>query len=149
MKWEALPIVAGMLLHIAVSGLPSAAAGSLSAAEYEQQWSVVIVSLLKFVQASSSADTGPLSANVLPKLDAERGNFDRAIVKLLLADPPEALLRRHLTLMPICQELATVMVLITDGLRRNDTAATQAARRWMTERLVDLSLAMQKLESGN
>jgi hypothetical protein len=136
------------MLQLLLAAAPSLAAKEISAAEYEQEWNVAMLSLVRFALLASPPDAATLSIDRLQELDAERADFDLAITKLLLSDPPMALMRRHLSLMPMCQELATAMVLVTDGVRAGDYAATEAARRWVSDRLADLFTAMRKLEVG-
>jgi hypothetical protein len=142
-----LHIVAALVLQIGVSLTPVAAvAEPITMAEHDRLWAQAIVALLKFVDAASPP-RGALTAELLPTLNAERARFNGAIVKLALAVSPEETARRQLTLAPICQEIGTAMVLITDGVRAGDVAATEAARRWLGDRLVDLRLAMWKLDN--
>jgi hypothetical protein len=143
-----LSVILAIALHIFVLRATGASAAPITIADYEEQWNAVMISLVKFVQAAAPADFGPLAGDLMLKMDVERASFDVGMVKLLVSDPPKTLARRHLTLMPICQELSTVMLLLTNSARSNDYAATEAARGWMTDQLLDLGFAMQKLESS-
>jgi len=125
------------------AALGQGAAGSTAVADYERLWYQAMWSLLKFLEASDSADTAA-PAIVLPQLTSNRASYDAALVRLMVNAPPDELVRRHLTLMPICQEISTAMLLITDGMKADDVAAAEAARRWLAERVVDLRLALRK-----
>jgi hypothetical protein len=138
---------AALALQLAVLLPHSAlAAEPITIAEHDRLWGQAIAALLRFVD-TASPESGTLSADLLPALNGDRGRFNAAVVKLALAASPAATVRRQLTLVPICQEIATAMVVLTDSIRTGDVAGADTARRWLGDRLVDLRLAMWKLDN--
>jgi hypothetical protein len=147
MKRQLLTALVATALQLTLSLTPCLAAGeTITMAEHDRLWGQAIAALLRFVD-TASPESGRPTADLLPTLNAERGRFNSAVVKLALAASPAASVPRQLTLVPICQEIGTGMVILTDNIRAGDVARTEAARQWLGELLVDLRLAMWKLDN--
>jgi|HubBroStandDraft_6_1064221.scaffolds.fasta_scaffold135506_2 hypothetical protein len=145
MTLRTLPALIIVLFQILLCS-EALAARSITATEYDDAWIDAITSLLTFASRSSPSDKAQLASDSLPGLQEAQTHFEKAIEPLLLSDPPDALLSKHLLLVPICQELAAAMTLVVEGVRTGDHAAAYAAHSWMAERLIDLSVAMKPFE---
>ena len=149
MKLLRILILAATVLPMLTLQTPRAAAAqAISVEEHDRLWGQAMAALLRFVD-TASPETGALTADLEPLLNAERMRFNSAIAKLALASSPAPTVPRQLIIVPICQEIATVMSVLTDSVRAGDGAGAEAARRWLGDRLIDLRLALWKLDNSS